>query len=154
MIYVCLTLYMIKGYQVSFSVKTSQKSAFQNLKLARYFFLLPLKILRTRIFWRTLEVVTYARVLPWSNGLRCQCLKPKTWVQISTWPSLLSSQSYNESNILIWFPLRQNRFQYFLFDTRYDQRVSGFILTEDVPKNTFLTPWASALLFLGVRRTF
>ena len=34
----CLTLDMIRGYQVSFSVKTSQKSAFQDLKLARHFF--------------------------------------------------------------------------------------------------------------------
>ena len=38
------------------------------------------------------------------------------------------------------FRLQQNRFQYFLFDANYDQRVSGFILCEDAPKITFLTP--------------
>ena len=31
----------------------------------------------------------------------------------------------------MFFQLRQNRIEYFLFDTRYDQRVSGFILCED-----------------------
>ena len=31
----CFTLDMIRGYQVSFSVKTSQKSASKDLKLAR-----------------------------------------------------------------------------------------------------------------------
>ena len=52
---------------------------------------------------------------------------------------------------LLFFRLRQNCFEYFMFDTRYDQRVSGFILSEDATKSTFLTLWASALLFLGVR---
>ena len=37
-----------------------------------------------------------------------QCLKPKTWVQLSTWSSLLSNQDYIESSKLIVFPLRQN----------------------------------------------
>ena len=56
---------IFRGYQVSFSVKTSQKSASKDLKLGRSFLLISLEILKTRIFWRTLEVVTYARVLPW-----------------------------------------------------------------------------------------
>ena len=34
-----------------------------------------------------------------------------------------------------------------MFDTRYDQRVAGFILCEDVPKITFLQPQASSLGF-------
>ena len=35
----------------------------------------------------------------------------------------------------------------FLFDTRYDQRVSGFILCKDVPKISFLRPQAIELVF-------
>ena len=69
-----------------------------------------------------------------------QCLKPKTWIQLSTWPSLLSNQDYIESNILIFFDYDKIAFNIFLLDTRYDQRVSGFILCEDAPKITFLTP--------------
>ena len=89
-------------------------------------------------------------MVPKKKWLNAPVLKPKIWVQVSTWSSLLSNQHYIESSILIFFRLRQNRFEYFLFDTRYGQRVSGFILREDAPKSTFLTPKkvASALLFL------
>ena len=75
-----------------------------------------------------------------AERLNVPVLKSKTWVQVSTWSSLLSNQHYIESSILIFFRLRQNRFKYFLFDSRCDQRVSGFILYEDAPKSTFLTP--------------
>ena len=85
-------------------------------------------------------LVTAARVLRWPNGLRRHSLKPKTNVQLSTWPSLLSNQEYIESSILIFFPLQQKRFEYLLFDTTYDQRVSGFILYERIPKISFLRP--------------
>ena len=79
--------------------------------------------------------------------LNAPMLKPKTWVQVSTWSSLLSNQHYIESRILIFFRLRQNGFEYFLFDTRYDQRVSGFILCKDIPKTRFSRPQAIGLVF-------
>ena len=74
-----------------------------------------------------------------AEWLNAPVLKPYTWVQVSTWSLLLSNQDYIESSILIFFRLRQNCFEYFLFDARYDQKVSGFILCEDAPKSTFLT---------------
>ena len=86
-----------------------------------------------------------------AEWFKAPVLKSKTWVQYSGWSSLSSNQDYIESSILIFFQLRQNRFEYFLLDTKFDQKVSGFILCEDAPKSTFLTPKASALLFLGVR---
>ena len=78
-----------------------------------------------------------AAVAEW---LTAPVLKPKTWVQYSGWSLLSSNEHYIESSILIFFRLRQNRFQCLFFDTRYDHKVSGFILCEDAPKSTFLTP--------------
>ena len=37
-----------------------------------------------------------------ANGLRRQCLKHKTWVQLSTWPLLLSNQDYIKCSISIF----------------------------------------------------
>ena len=48
-------------------------------------------------------LVTYVRVLPWPNNKRRQCLKPKTWVQLCSWPWLLSNQDYIDTSILIFF---------------------------------------------------
>ena len=39
-------------------------------------------------------------------------------------------------------------------DARYDQRVPGFILCEDVPKISFLTPQSSALVFFATTKNF
>ena len=39
-----------------------------------------------------------------------------------------------------------------MFDTEYDQRVSGFILCEDAPKITCLRPLASALVFAAISK--
>ena len=63
----CLTLDMIRGYEVSFSVKTTPKSAFQDLKLARQYFLLPLEILRQEyfdVFWGS-HLRTRAAMAKW-----------------------------------------------------------------------------------------
>ena len=38
-----------------------------------------------------------------AEWLKAPVLKPKTWVQLSTWSSLLSNQDYIESSILIYF---------------------------------------------------
>ena len=129
---------MIRGYQVLFSVKTSLKSASKNLKQALISFAI------TRNF-KDMNILTYfggshlrscAAMAEW---LKAPVLKPKTWVQYCGWSSLLSSQHFIDSSILIFFRLRENRFEYFLFDTRYDQKVSGFVLCEGTPNNTFLT---------------
>ena len=52
----------------------------------------------------------------------------------------LSNQDYIESSILsFFFDYDKIAFALICLDTRYDQRVSGFILCEDAPKITFLT---------------
>ena len=66
--------------------------------------------------------------------------KPKTWVQYSGWSSLSSNQDYIDSSILIFLSNTTKSLSYFFFDTKFDQTVSGFILCEDAPKSTFLTP--------------
>ena len=63
---------------------------------------------------------SYSAVTEWLNA---PVLKPTTWVQLSTWPLLLSNLDYIESSIIIFFRLRQNCFEYFLFDSTYDQSV-------------------------------
>ena len=70
-----------------------------------------------------------------------------TCVQLSTWPSLLSNQDYIKSRILIFFFDYDKIVHNILFDTIYDQRVSGFILCKDVPKINFLRPHAIELVF-------
>ena len=66
-------------------------------------------------------------------------MKPKICDQLSTWPLLLPNKDYIESRI--FFRFRQNRFQYVLFDYRYDQRVSGFIFCEDQRWSPRGRPW-------------
>ena len=41
-----------------------------------------------------------------------------------------------------------------MFDTIYDERVLGFILSEDVPKISFLGPQVSALVFFATTKNF
>ena len=53
---------------------------------------------------------------------------------------------------LIFFDLDKIAFDIFCFDTKYDRRVSGFILCQDAPKITFLTPQANALVFVAISR--
>ena len=81
-------------------------------------------------------------------------MKPKTWVQFPNRQSLLSNRDYIESNILIFFPLRQIAFNISLFDSRHGQRVSGFILFKDVQKIRFVRPQASALVFFAISAYF
>ena len=131
---------MITKYQVSFPVKTSQKSASKDLKLARYFVLLSLQNFKDNNILTYFEGCHLRSCAAVAECLNAPVLKPNTWVQVSTWSSLSSNQDYIESSILIFFRLRQNCFEYFLFDARYDQKVSGFILCEDATKSTFLTP--------------
>ena len=54
-----------------------------------------------------------------------------------------------------FFSITTKLFVISFFDTRYDQRVSGFILCENVPKISFLRPQANALLFFfAIARNF
>ena len=92
---------MIRGYQFSFSVKMSHKSASKDLKVARYFHLLSLQNFNKNIstYFRGSQLRSCAAVAL----LNAPVLKPKTWVQVSTWSSLLPNQDYIESSILIFF---------------------------------------------------
>ena len=79
--------------------------------------------------------------MPWPNGERRQCLKSKPRVQLSAWPSFLSYQDYIESSVLnFFFNYDKIVYNIALFDPRYGQKVSGFILREDASNMTFLTP--------------
>ena len=81
----CLTLHMIRGYQVSFSVKTSQQSASKDLKLARYFLLLSLQNFNDQnilTYFGGSHLRSFAAVAEWLNA---PVLKPNTWVQSFTW---------------------------------------------------------------------
>ena len=74
-------------------------------------FLRPLKLMRYFFFaitrnFKDKSVLSYfggshlrARVVvdQWLKAHMDECLKPKTWIQLSNWPSLLSMQHYIES---------------------------------------------------------
>ena len=82
---------MIRGYQVSFSVKTSHKSASKDIKLARYFLLLLQQNFIDKsilTYFGSSHLHSCAAVAEWLNA---PVLKPKNWVQLSTWSLFLSN---------------------------------------------------------------
>ena len=71
--------------------------------------------------------------------------------------SLVSSTPPLPANIIFFFRIRLNRFQCFLFDTTYDQRISGFILCEDAKKKKkkhFLNTISKRARFSGCQKNF
>ena len=92
-----------------------------------------------------------------ADWLHAPVLKPMTWVQLSTWPSLLSNQHYIESSILIFFDYDKIALNIFClalgmireYQVSFSVKTSQKTLIWDVFKHQFFEHQIFELLNIG-----